>query len=487
MAAIQTGVLRLVQRAAAAIKGRAPRTDGPPRERIVIAGARHVRSCLSSQQGSLLIEVMVGALVLGITTLAVLSGLEGAQDTGATNKVRSEYSALAQQDIERLRSKPIATLSNYSETRSVRVGTVDYTVTSEAEWVNDASGVVSCTDDNAQAEYMKVSSTVTSPADTQARPTREATLLTPAPGAFSPTAGTAAVLLTDRDGTPLPGVSVALGGPGSFSDTTNALGCAIFGFIPSGTYSAQVTGGVTWASQLPATAPVTVNPGRTSLTAIEVEQPASLRAHFKTSSGENTQWSRIAVAHAKLPAGFLNFPDDTATAQVSSIDAVNLFPHHDGYGVYAGSCELNNPAAWDTDYFQPGVAGYVELDPGDNLTSVDVLMPTLRMSVTKTTAASRRVRLTATQIDGPECTEKLVDFTVPPSLSGLVEFSLSLPFGRYRLCVDDGVNRKTSSSFALDDRTPSHRDLTPGNSLGLDQTDAVNMTDSTGRQGGTCP
>ena len=451
----------------------------------MIARFRHQGSCFSSQQGSLLVEVMIGALVLGITTLAVLSGLDGAQNTGAQNKARSEYSALAQQDIERLRSKPITSLSNYSETRTIQVGPADYTVTSETEWVNDSSGVVSCTDDNAQAEYMKVSSTVTSANDTQQAPTKETTLLTPAPGAFSATSGTAAVLLTDRDGVPRPGVSVALSGPGSFSDTTNSLGCAIFGYIPAGTYDAQVSGGVTWASQLPATAPVTVNAGRTSLTAIEVEQPASLRAHFKGPDATNTSWSRITVGHAKLPAGFLYFPDETATTLVSSIDATNLFPHHDGYGVYAGSCELNNPAVWDPDYFQPGGPGYIELDPGDNLKSVDVLMPTLRMAVTKTTTVSRRVRVTITQMDSPECVEELVDTTVAPSTSGLVEFPLSLPFGRYRLCVDDGVNRKTSTSFALDARIPSHRDLTPGQSL--DQTDAVDMTDSLGRQSGTCP
>jgi type II secretory pathway pseudopilin PulG len=453
--------------------------------RFVIARFSHQWTCLSSQQGSLLVEVMVGTLVLGITTLAVLTGLDGAQDSGARNKSRSEYSALAQQDIERLRSKPITALSNLNETRTVRLGSVDYTVTSETEWVRDASGVVSCTDDSSQAEYMKVTSTVTSPSDTQRSPTKETTLLTPAPGAFSATSGTAAVLLTDRDANPLPGVGVGLSGPASFSDTTNALGCAIFGYIPSGTYSAQVSSGVTWASQLPASGPVTVNAGRTSLTAIEVEEPASLRAHFKNPDGTNALWSRITVAHAKLPAGFLNFPDDSATSPVSSIDAANLFPHHDGYGVYAGSCELNNPAVWDSDYFQPAGSGYIELDPGDNLKSVDVLMPKLKMSVVKTTVVARPVRVTVTQIDAPECTEKLVDTTVASNTSALVEISLSLPFGRYRVCVDDGVNRKTSSSFNPSTNTPQLHSLTPGQAL--DVTDPVDMISSSGRVNGTCP
>ena len=100
----------------------------------MLARIRYQWSCLSSQQGSLLVEVMVGALVLGITTMAVLTGIDGAQDTGRKNKDRTEYSALAQQDIERLRSKPITSLSNYDETRTVRVGS------STTRWCRRPSG-----------------------------------------------------------------------------------------------------------------------------------------------------------------------------------------------------------------------------------------------------------------------------------------------------------------------------------------------------------
>ena len=371
----------------------------------MLARIRYQWSCLSSQQGSLLVEVMVGALVLGITTMAVLTGIDGAQDTGRKNKDRTEYSALAQQDIERLRSKPITSLSNYDETRTVRVGNVDYTVVSKTEWVRDASGVVSCTDDSTQAEYMKLSSTVWSPAGVNKAVT-ETTLLTPAPGAFSATTGTAAVLLTDRDGHPIAGSTVTLSGPGTYSETTNSAGCAIFGYIPAGAYTAQVSGGVTWASELPATAPAPVTANRTSLVAIEVESPASLRAHFSDPVGAASTWSRITVAHAKLPAGFKVFPNSTATAKFGTLDATNLYPHHDAYGVYAGSCARNNPAFWDSDYFLPGGTGYIELDPGDNLKSVDVVTPTLTITMTKRIGPPPRFRVRIKQMD-TGCTEEL--------------------------------------------------------------------------------
>ena len=41
----------------------------------------------------MLIEVMVGALVLGIATVALLDGLDGAQKTGTRNQARSVAAA----------------------------------------------------------------------------------------------------------------------------------------------------------------------------------------------------------------------------------------------------------------------------------------------------------------------------------------------------------------------------------------------------------
>ena len=64
----------------------------------------------------MLIEVMIGALILAITTTAVLNGLDGAQKTGGRNKARSVAAALAEQDQERMRSMPVAQLLPYIAT-----------------------------------------------------------------------------------------------------------------------------------------------------------------------------------------------------------------------------------------------------------------------------------------------------------------------------------------------------------------------------------
>jgi hypothetical protein len=333
--------------------------------------------------------------------------------------------------------------------------------------VMDESGStsdISCTDYNPYAEYLKVSATVTSPAG-EDHPVKETTLLTPAPGAFGGNTGTATVLLTNRDGAPLEGISVSLSGPGSFSEATNSKGCAIFRYIPSGAYSAQVSGKVGWSNEVPATAPVTVNTGRTSLTPIEVEDPASLRAFFELPNGNPTAWSRMTLSHAKLPAGFKVYPNDTATAEFSSLDATEVFPHNDAYGVYAGSCDSNNPAAWDADYFQPGVNGYIELDPGDNLKGVDVTMPSLRVVVNRSGSTSTfpGARVTVTQIDGPDCVEKMQDEQITGGSSNSYTFDFAVPFGRYRVCAQttnsSGTNRYRMT--VNPSTSPSHQYLLP--------------------------
>ena len=336
------------------------------------------RPSLSSERGSLLVEVMVGAIVLAIVTFAVLDGMSGAADTGERNRQRSVSSTLAQQDIERLRSFEITDLSNYRETRSVNMGGVSYTVVSRTDWVRDASGLISCTNDDTTAEYLKLTSVAYSPAS-EDTPVREVSLLTPAPGAFSATSGTAAIKLTDRDGNPHAGVGVSLDGTSDYSDSTNDVGCAIFGMIPAGNYEVNVNGLVGWGGEDGNTNQVTVQPAKTSLKHLELEPPGSLRARFERPDGTAAAWSSMTVANAKLPGGTKSF---TRGSAVPTIDSNGLFPFVDGYGVYAGTCRANNPGFWNASYFSTsGGKGSVVLDPGDFLKPVNVQMARVTVRV----------------------------------------------------------------------------------------------------------
>jgi type II secretory pathway pseudopilin PulG len=413
------------------------------------------RPSLSSERGSFLVEVMVGAVVLAIVTFAVLDGMSGAADTGERNRQRSVASTLAQQDIERLRSFEVTELSGYRETRTVKMGGVDYTVVSRTDWVRDASGLISCTNDDTKAEYLKITSTAWSPASEE-RPVREVSLLTPAPGAFSSTAGTAAIKLTDRDGNAHANVGVALDGPSDYSDSTNDVGCAIFGMIPTGNYEVNVSGLVGWGGEDGTTNQVTVQPAKTSLKHLELEPPASLRARFERPDGSAASWTSMTVANSKLPGGAKSF---TSGSSATSIDSNGLFPFLDGYGVYAGTCRANNPSFWDATYFTTSGKGSVVLDPGDFLEPVNVQMGTLRVRVRSGASGTPLVdsRVTLRQQDNQTgCTvNSLTEWVSSTGSDG--EHTFVVPVGTYRICAnnDSGTLRRRESTSPAGTGTPT--------------------------------
>ena len=88
--------------------------------------------------------MLVGCVVLAVATAGILNGIDGAQSVGAKNKARSVQATLAQQDIERMRSMPVASLDNFTQTRTLNVAGADYTVVSRTDWVSDKAGVVNC-------------------------------------------------------------------------------------------------------------------------------------------------------------------------------------------------------------------------------------------------------------------------------------------------------------------------------------------------------
>jgi type II secretory pathway pseudopilin PulG len=420
---------------------------------------------LRSEHGSVLVEVLVGTILLALTTAAVLDGLDGAQKTGRKNRDRSSAATLAQQDLERMRAMPPTVLVDLNQTRTVTVANVPYTVVSKTSWVRDASGEVTCTTDETDAEYMKLSSTVSSPASTDA-PVTATSLLTPPPGALGANKGTATVKLTDRDGAPLEGVSVDLdqdSGTGFENDTTNEVGCAIFPFIDAGEWTAEVDGGlVTWSGETPAESPVTVAALKTSLTQLELDIPASLRAQFITPEGTAATWKSISVANAKLPSGTRTF---TAATFGASQDATGLFPFHDGYGVYAGTCKANNPAHWEPDYFETSGVGFASLDPGELLEPVQVVVPQIVVTVNRSGSGFSQARVYVKERDSTlQCTAVIDNVTGTASGTNSYTsqtFTIPVPFGNYEVC---GATRTTSNNSwrrkITSNSAPTHRNMT---------------------------
>lgn len=425
----------------------------------------------------MLVEVMVGAVVLAIAATAILSGIDGAQSAGGRNKAKSIQASLAQQDIERMRGLPLATLDGLNQTTPVNVGGVDYTIVSTTSWISDASGAVSCSDSRAQAEYLKLTSSVTSPA-TGTTPVTETGLLTPPATAANGTTGNATVQLTDRNGNPLANVGVSLSGASSRSATTNSLGCAVFGATTVGTYTISVTNYVTQESNGTATGTMQVYPGRGTLAPMQVDRPASVKATFvkQTSLGTPTvAWNSITVVNANLTGGSKPFTGSSATTQT----ATGLYPFLDGVDVYAGTCDKNDPSSYagQSNYFTTSGKGHATLAPNQNSppAAVNVEMPNLRVIV-KRSSAFQRARVTVTPADG--CGSAAV-YNVQDNLSptnATHNHDMVLPFGIYRICADDSSRYIVNASV----------DLTAAPSAANKSITLTVPTSGTGNSG-TCP
>jgi hypothetical protein len=398
-----------------------------------------------SQRGGVLIEVMFAAAALATVSTAVYSGVDGSVKTATKNRVRSIAATLAEQDQERLRSFKATDLSNLRETRTVTVRGVPYQVTSQTTWVRDSSGTVSCTNDTSQASYLKLLSTV-SPTGGRIGPTVSSTsLLAPPTGTFAAGFGTLAVQIVDRNGNPRPGLAVNLSGTSaSLSDTTNSAGCAVFGMVSADNHTITVgaTGLVDREGDTTISQGVDVVDGATTLTTIELEQPAAINVAFDTKVGSAAAVAASAraatVANPGLPSpGRKSITLTTAPTSPNTIAFSTLYPFNGGYGVFAGDCAANDPTSYITNYYTSN-PGLVNVTPGGTF-SVTVREPSINLSVRNSSnAVLTNARVFVTPLDSG------CGSTYPMQLtnsSGALP-QPGYPFGRYLVCADNGSGNR---------------------------------------------
>jgi Tfp pilus assembly protein PilV len=417
------------------------------------------RNALRPERGSMLIEVMVGALVLAITTTAVLNGLDGAQSFGGRNTARSVAASLAEQDQERMRAMPTSDLVAYVNTpytRPVTVDGVQYTVTSSAAYAADTGGAsTSCSATAKTQTNLRIASSVTS------RGTRGPVdlvgLVTPPAGTgFNAGQGRLIVKVVDRNQDGIQGVNVNLAGTASRSEQTNAAGCAIFPFAQAGSYTATISrlGLVGWNGETELTKSLTATAGQTTTYgAYELDQPSRVDAVFDTRVGTTTvdakaRW--ITVNNSKLSAQRLVVDSG---AQNTTVSAEDLYPFLDGYGVYAGQCPLvNNPG---------GALPNAAPDPGQAATvSPKVRVPSINIRVvnsTSTTSSSAPGQSGYTIVVKPAASDNCANsFPTQTSASrtyGGTTYAGAIPepgypYGSYTVCAERQISGNWRRGFA---------------------------------------
>jgi Tfp pilus assembly protein PilV len=412
---------------------------------------------LAEEDGFGLIEVITAAALLLVIMLATLGVFDAMAKTSGQSKARTVAATLAEQDQERLRGLKAVDLSNRHETRTVGAnGQADpkgaYTVESRVDWMRDAAGAESCTTNGAQAEYLRVTSTVRSPILGTGKSVRTSSLVAPPVAAFSDDTGTLTVKVTARDTTtPVPGVDVAISGPTSLSDTTNSLGCAVFSHVPVGTYSGTTSRPdyVDPDGDSPGDVSGVVSAGKVTVVGASFDLAAkatavSFQTYVNPYSGfaGSTGW-RPSQARS-LTAGGPSGPEVVKKgAWQTAIEVAGLYPFTAGYGMYSGSCATADPTKLPTssaNYFTTYPDSLATTNPGGSA-SVIVRQPPLAVRVqlgspTGSAVAGAKVVATATGVGcGADRFDDLLSdangFVTHPGAA----FDPGLPFGTYSLCA----------------------------------------------------
>jgi Tfp pilus assembly protein PilV len=402
---------------------------------------------LRSERGAFLIETIVGALLVAVVAVAMLSAFDGADQVSGRAKMRALAASLAQSDQERLRSMPEATLNNLRQTNAKYVDGVRYDVASRSDWVADDTSTTDCTNNGSAGDYMKITSSVSSPSQPTMTPIVVSSIVTPAPGTFGVDQGSLAVTVVDRNGNGLSGLSVSISGPANASDVTDSHGCAFFGYQPIGSYTASTTraGYVDTQGNTIASKTVSISSQQMSTATLQYDQAGSAAVSFDTVATDPGGSTRtvvapisearaIRVAHnLLLPPYWRAFGD---TNDHTAITATNLFPFTSAYGIYAGDCDNNDPNKWSQ------TVDSVQVNPSA-APSLTVREPAVNVHVIKSgvDVANPHVKITA--VSPCSGTWNYVAGT-DTNANGTLKFP-GLPYGTYNVCADNVAgNRKIS-------------------------------------------
>jgi len=347
----------------------------------------------------------------------------------------------------------------------VKVGTVTYHVESKAVWVVDASGQeLGCTLNKDQASYMRITSTVTSPiTGDKVKPVVISSIVAPQVGASS--SGSLAVQVKGASGQPIPGVSVAAVGPKSVDpETTNDLGCAVFGELTAGTYGVTLSkpGFVDKEGQSNPSNDASVTVGTTSTIEFAYDAAAGVTLNVKDKPANTAEPAKsIVAANGELGGGLRTFgpnpasivsgvtdtfPSTGATAASgTTFTLTNLFPFVNGYTFYSGGCTGNDPSKAIPAYFTTYPAGKVVLAAGTIGTPIDIAEPSVSIAVKRSGTAVSGVPVWAYPVSTPGC-ENMRIFLGNSRTDGTIQYD-GLPFGNYTLCAyqSSTVRRATSS------------------------------------------
>jgi len=321
-----------------------------------------VAACARREDGELLIEVLFSAMLVALIAGAILNAFAGIAHLAGDQRHRVEANALAEQDQARLRSLTITQLAGSQGNTNYQtvVDGTTYTITSTSSYIsgNNAGAACASGTTTSTADEVETSSKVTWGTNNDNRnPVIIHGLVTPNEGGSLVVA--AATGATGASG--LAGVTVTLSGPTTVSPlTTDGTGCAIFGGLAGGSYTASFTpptGDVTFsgATTVPNQTQTIVPTSTASMSVPALAAPGGITASFTTAYNGQTNIADnsdqfVATNQQMNPTYRIYGTDSSSSANtyqtaISTGNVLYPFGTSSTYTVYAGGCTGDVPPA----------------------------------------------------------------------------------------------------------------------------------------------
>jgi Tfp pilus assembly protein PilV len=440
------------------------------------------------QAGFALIEVLVSAVVLLIVAAGVFTAFGATSRATSFERSRARADALAEQDLERVRSLRIADLTTLNQTRTVIADGTTYTIVSTSQFLQETASTSTCASGNGSRDFLQLRSTVTWQGMGPHSPVTAATVVSPPSGSLVPNSGSLLVVITNAAGNPIPGVILTGSGAGSFTGTTGSTGCVLWHNLPAGTYTMAPGGAAAGmvnedGNPAPAETVSIVDQGTNTIER-SYDVPGSIQnITFRTRAYNNTlvasSADAITVGNSGMQQPKIFTPSAGGRATTFNTTST-LFPFSSADWVYAGSCDSNNPG--------PGtMLGNANVTPGGGaslLTPGYVQLPSLQVVVWSGTSLIPGSRLAGAKVTADDadagCTSvrTLTPATGTDSQGQVPQAppnggDIGLPYGTYNVCA--------ANSAGTDKRIVSVA-LTAAGSTGT----PVNIYLG-GQPAGTCP
>jgi len=439
-----------------------------------------------AQEGFLLVEVIVSALLVALIVVATFNGFDVVNRAQAENRAHDQGVILAAQSQEQLRTDPVSTLQAIETTPHTYTQTVNgtsYEITQEASPSNGSANTTGCSAVETTKQTganVEITSKVTWAAlGVAKRPeVKLSSIITPPTGAGlevdvgnnpSPTEGvpgvTALVTFTPVSSTT----------PETREGTTNNAGCVVFGDIEATSASVEIkekSGFVTPSGTLKwPTKEVTLAPNITVHYPVTYDQGGAIKANF-TWKGESVTGDSFVVVNGSMPpepkfqvganlfsyegtgeehyaAETGKYASSATTAKGTRYSTGDLFPflEPNKWAVYPGDCLANDPYSVNSALkheealVKPGATTEVNVP----ISKTNLLVREGTKSSSSAAPSGLQVKITNTACSSsltPNNASKLnIAHEQKTTSEGRLEFPFQ-PFGSYELCVANKTTKK---------------------------------------------